>query len=124
MEVILQKTIKPVPDFLQLGWGQLFQFHLDLFHFAHGLNVGFAPRLFNLKRRRRVERSLGLRHLLSRVMETEIGEPIVVRFFAASAKAASWPMRMGMFFLSFIGLWALVSYVLRQWKIQGTSASM
>src|SRR5256886_8849603 len=59
----------------------------------------------------------GLRHSFSQVLQTEVGKPMLVSFVAASAKAASWPMRIGLFALSFVGLWAVVSWVLTHRKV-------
>jgi len=63
----------------------------------------------------------GLRHSFSQVLQTEVGKPMLVSFVASSAKAASWPMRIGLFALSFVGLWAVVSWVLTHRKV-GTAA--
>ena len=63
----------------------------------------------------------GLRHSFSQVLQTEVGKPMLVSFVASSAKAASWPMRIGLFALSFAGLWAVVSWVLSHRKV-GTAA--
>ncbi|PYM16646.1 MAG: hypothetical protein DME18_00960 [Verrucomicrobia bacterium] len=59
----------------------------------------------------------GLRHSFSQVLQTEVGKPMLVSFVASNAKAASWPMRIGLFVLSFVGLWAVVRWVLTQRKI-------
>ena len=45
MEVVLQRIVKPDPDFVQLGWGRRFHFRFDLRRFAHGTNVVFAAGL-------------------------------------------------------------------------------
>jgi len=63
----------------------------------------------------------GLRHSFSQVLQTEVGKPMLVSFVASSAKAASWPMRIGLFVLSFVGLWAGVRWVLTQRKIVAQS---
>ena len=63
----------------------------------------------------------GLRHSFSQVLQTEVGKPMLVSFVAASAKAASWPMRIGLFALSFAGLWAIVSCMLTQRKAGATA---
>jgi len=54
----------------------------------------------------------GLRHSFSQVLQTEVGRPMLIHFVAASAKAANWPMRMGLTVLGFVGLWALVKFAL------------
>ncbi|PYJ58116.1 MAG: hypothetical protein DME24_17465 [Verrucomicrobia bacterium] len=59
----------------------------------------------------------GLRHSFSQVLQTEVGKPMLVSFVASSAKAASWPTRIGLFALSFAGLWAIVSWVLTHRKV-------
>jgi len=35
-----------------------------------------------------------------------------IRFTASSEKAASWPLRIGVFGLGFLGLWAFVNWML------------
>jgi len=58
----------------------------------------------------------GLRHTFSQVLQTEVGKPMLVSFVAASAKAASWPLRMVLFCAGFVALWALVNWMLGQRK--------
>src|SRR5439155_15197909 len=56
----------------------------------------------------------GLRHAFSQVLQTEVGKPMLVSFVAASAKAASWPLRIVSFGAGFVALWALVNWTLGQ----------
>ena len=56
----------------------------------------------------------GLRHVFSQVLQTEVGKPMLVSFVAASAKAASWPLRMVLFSAGFVALWAFVNWALGQ----------
>jgi len=63
----------------------------------------------------------GLRHAFSQVLQTEVGKPMLVSFVAASAKAASWPLRIVLFAAGFIGLWALVNWALGQRKVRAST---
>jgi len=58
----------------------------------------------------------GLRQSFSQVLQTEVGKPMRIHFVAASARATSWPLRAGLFGLTFVGLWALVRWTLDQRK--------
>jgi len=60
----------------------------------------------------------GLRHAFSQVLQTEVGKPMLVSFVAASAKAASWPLRLGLCFAGFVALWAFVNWALGQRKAE------
>src|SRR6185503_16142427 len=58
----------------------------------------------------------GLRHSFSQVLQTEVGRPMLVSFVAASAKAASWPLRMVLFCAGFMALWSVVNWTLGRRK--------
>ena len=58
----------------------------------------------------------GLRQSFSQVLQTEVGKPMLIHFVAASAKAASWPIRIGLTAAGFVALWVFVSFMLGQRK--------
>jgi hypothetical protein len=64
----------------------------------------------------------GLRHSFSQILQTEVGKPMLVSFVASNAKAANWPLRIGLIALAFGGLWALVNSMLGQRKIVPATA--
>jgi hypothetical protein len=59
----------------------------------------------------------GLRHSFSQVLQTQVGKPMLVSFVASSAKAADWPMRIGLVTAGFVGLWAMVSSMLTHRRV-------
>jgi hypothetical protein len=64
----------------------------------------------------------GLRQSFSQILQTEVGKPMLIHFVAANAKAASWPMRIGLLAAGFVGLWALVNLMFGQRKMVATTA--
>ena len=55
----------------------------------------------------------GLRYAFGQVLQTETGKPMTVQFLAASAKAVSWPKRVGTALAGFLVLWGIVTLLLR-----------
>jgi hypothetical protein len=56
------------------------------------------------------------------VLQTEVGKPMLVSFVASNAKAANWPVRIGLLALGFAGLWALANWMLGQRKATAVAA--
>jgi len=64
----------------------------------------------------------GQRHSFSQILQTEVGKPMLVSFVASNAKAANWPVRIGLIVIAFVGLWALVNLMLGQRKMVAATA--
>ena len=63
----------------------------------------------------------GLHHSFSQVLQTEIGKPMRVSFVASSTKAVSWPLRIALIAVAFVGLWAAVNRMLPHRKAEAAA---